>query len=64
MLKNDKRELKNLVGAYSLRDIVKSLGEIASERADEMSDMGLRTRAISWADDAALLKEMAEEITE
>ncbi len=64
MTKNDKNTLESLVVAYSLKDIVDVLAKLAANRADEMSDMGLKERAISWSDAASILNEAAVTIDE
>lgn len=64
MLKEDKKELAALVNAYSLKEIVQVLAEIAFERAGMMSDMELKGKAKAWSKDASLLEELSEEIKE
>lgn len=49
MTKEDISVLKKLINNYSIDEVIHNLSIIASFQADELSDMGLKERAINLA---------------
>lgn len=64
MLREDKNLLTMLVKEYSMKEVIHAPAVIASENADELSDMSLKERAITMANNSDTLYEMADKIRE
>lgn len=64
MLREDKNLLAMLVKEYSMKDVIHTLAIIASENADELSDMSLKEQAITMADNSDTLYDLADKIRE
>jgi hypothetical protein len=64
MLKEDRNVLAMLVKEYSLKEVVRALAVIASESADEYSDMMLKEKSISLANSSDTLYEVIDKMSE
>ena len=58
MLKEDVYTLRTIVNEYGVHDSVSGLIQALREYADEMSDRGLKERAIQAADMADVLQDI------
>jgi hypothetical protein len=65
MLSEDqKKMLLAMIQEHSMKDVVEVLSELASDQADEMSDMYLKDRAIAWCNISELLSDVSTVISE
>lgn len=64
MLRNDKKILKNLIEEYGMLEVISALSHLASDLADDCSDLGLKNRAIAYIGASDKLKNVKENLTD
>jgi hypothetical protein len=64
MLEEDIQQIQNMVNAYGARDALKLFIQALRLSADQMSDLGLKERAVAQAELSDVLQKVDETLDE